>query len=47
MKNYIKTNLTSPRIILKWTERALPSGKLVGEVKKSLRFNKKIFNFTC
>lgn len=36
MKEYIKINLASPQKILKWTERLLPSGKLVGELTKSL-----------
>jgi hypothetical protein len=36
MKQYIKINLTSPQNILEWTERLLPTGKLVGEITKSL-----------
>lgn len=34
MKNYIKINIASPQKILQWTERALPNGELIGEVKK-------------
>lgn len=37
MKEYIKINLASPQKILKWTERLLPNGKLIGEISKSLR----------
>lgn len=37
MKEYIKINIASPQKILKWTERALPSGKLIGEINKSMR----------
>lgn len=36
MKQYIKINLASPKNIIKWTERSLPNGKLIGEVKKSI-----------
>lgn len=45
MKNYIQTNLASPYVILKWTERSLPNGRLIGEVKKSLRIFYKNFKF--
>jgi DNA-directed RNA polymerase subunit beta' len=38
MKEYIKINIASPRRILQWTERALPDGKLIGEITKSKRF---------
>jgi DNA-directed RNA polymerase subunit beta' len=34
MKNYIKINIASPQKILQWTERALPNGELIGEIKK-------------
>lgn len=36
MKEYIKINIASPQKILKWTERLLPNGKLIGEIQKSL-----------
>lgn len=36
MKEYIKINIASPKKILKWTERLLPNGKLIGEVQKSV-----------
>lgn len=34
MKNFIKINMASPQKILIWTERCLPNGKLVGQIKK-------------
>jgi len=40
MRDYIKINLASPQKVLKWTERALPNGELVGEVTKSMQFSK-------
>lgn len=40
MKEYIKINIASPMKILKWTERLLPDGKVIGEVKKSKRLKK-------
>lgn len=36
MKEYIKINLASPKKILEWTERPLPNGELVGEIKKAM-----------
>ena len=36
MKEYVKINIASPQKILKWTERCLPNGKLIGEVTKSM-----------
>lgn len=39
MKNYIKINLASPKKILKWTERSLPNGELIGKITKSTRNN--------
>jgi hypothetical protein len=36
MKEYIKINIASPRKILTWSERPLPNGELIGEVKKSM-----------
>jgi len=44
MKEYIKINLASPKKILEWTERSLPSGELVGELKKALCIFLIIFN---
>lgn len=40
MKEYIQLKLASPKKILTWTERALPNGKIFGEVTKPWR-NKK------
>ena len=37
MKEYIKINMASPYKILSWTERALPDGNLVGEIKNSVQ----------
>lgn len=34
MKEYIRINLASPQKILSWTERALPTGELIGEITK-------------
>lgn len=39
MKDFVKINVASPLKILEWTERALPSGELLGEVKKPLLLN--------
>lgn len=36
IKEYIKINLASPQKILSWSERLVPYGNLVGEVKKAL-----------
>lgn len=36
MKEYIRINIVPPEKILKWTERSLPNGKLIGEVTKSM-----------
>lgn len=38
MKEYIKINIASPYLILKWTERVLPNGVFVGEVKNFMSF---------
>nr|YP_009538654.1 RNA polymerase beta' subunit [Phacus pleuronectes]AYQ93660.1 RNA polymerase beta' subunit [Phacus pleuronectes] len=35
IKKYIKINLASPKKILKWSERSLPNGELLGKVTKS------------
>lgn len=37
LKEYLKINLASPSQILKWTERSLPNGQLIGKVTKSIR----------
>ncbi len=37
MKEYIKINIASPQKVLEWTERALPDGKLLGEITKSTK----------
>ena len=37
MKEFIKINIASPKKILEWTERPLPNGELIGEVKKPLQ----------
>lgn len=34
VKEFISVKLASPQKILNWTERPLPSGELLGEVKK-------------
>jgi hypothetical protein len=34
IKEFLKINLASHEKILKWTERLLPNGKLVGEITK-------------
>ena len=34
IKEFLKINLASPEKILKWTERLLPTGKLVGKITK-------------
>lgn len=46
MKTYIQTNLASPQIILKWTERILPDGRYIGKIEKSLRISKIYFNIS-
>lgn len=32
-KNFISIKLASPQKILSWTERPLPNGELIGEIK--------------
>lgn len=47
-KKYFKINLASPKKILKWTERSLPNGELIGKVTKPMRIiccNKINFKF--
>lgn len=39
MKKYIKINLASPKTILKWSERSLPNGELVGRVTRPIGIN--------
>jgi hypothetical protein len=36
VEKYIKINLASPKQILKWSERSLPNGQLIGKITKSL-----------
>ena len=38
MRNFIKIKIASPKKILSWTERPLPNGELIGEVKKPMNF---------
>jgi len=38
IRKYIQIKLACPKKILKWTERLLPNNKLIGEVKKALRY---------
>lgn len=45
MKECVKINIASPKKILGWTERSLPNGELIGEIKKPVRL-KNIINFT-
>lgn len=35
-KSFIKINIASPDKILTWTERALPNGRLIGEITKPM-----------
>lgn len=37
IKKYFQINLASPQKILKWSERSLPNGELVGKITKSSR----------
>lgn len=43
MENYLQINLASYKQILKWAERKLPNGELIGKVENSIRFYFKIF----
>lgn len=36
MKEFIQIKIASPKKILSWTERSLPNGELIGEIKKSV-----------
>lgn len=40
MEKYIKISLASPKTILKWSERSLPNGELVGRITRPIRINK-------
>lgn len=40
MKEYMKINIAPPYKILSWTERALPNGSLIGEIRKSMWYYK-------
>lgn len=42
IKKYIQLGLASPSKILEWTERLLPSGKLVGEITKAVKYKIKL-----
>lgn len=44
MKNYIKINIAPPKKVIEWTERALPNGKLIGEITKSDTLNYESFS---
>lgn len=44
MKDYIKINIASTKKILSWTERSLPNGELIGEVKNCLWIRKINYN---
>lgn len=35
-RKYIQVKIACPKKILKWTERLLPNGKLVGEITKAM-----------
>lgn len=39
IKKYFRIRLASPKKILKWTERSLPNGELIGNITKPLRLN--------
>lgn len=36
IKKYFKINIASPKKILKWSERSLPNGTLVGKITKAV-----------
>lgn len=36
LKEHLRIKLASPKDILTWSERLLPNGKLVGEIKKNM-----------
>ena len=37
VKEYIQIKLASPKKILNWSERLLPNGKLIGEIKNYVK----------
>lgn len=37
IKKHVKIKLASPKRILKWTERSLPNGEMVGRINKTKR----------
>lgn len=37
IKKYIRIRIASPKKILKWTERSLPNGELIGKLVKPVR----------
>lgn len=39
VKEHLKINIASPQKILEWTERILPNGTTVGEIKKAVKYN--------
>ena len=41
--DFIKISLASPEVIKKWSERFLPNGKVIGEVKKTDTLNYRTF----
>lgn len=34
MKEFVKISIASPKKILQWSERSLPNGEFIGEIKK-------------
>ena len=41
--DYIKIKLASPERIKEWSQRVLPNGQIIGEVKKSETINYRTF----
>jgi len=37
MKDFVQIKIASPKKILSWTERILPNGEFIGEIKKSVK----------
>lgn len=37
MKDFVQIKIASPKTILNWTERSLPNGEYIGEIKKSMK----------
>lgn len=44
IKKHIKIKLASPKKILKWTERSLPNGEIIGKITKTKRIIKQKIN---